>query len=117
MSSENGEVTENDDLGYRVPNRAELELERKTFCIVQTDGQETSVKGTRMVRPSDRDGLLIVDDTVAQEGGVDLSSEDAGDSFVVLVIPNATLKLAYIKEHEEESDVQDEWSVDEEMEI
>ncbi len=117
MSSENGEMTENDDLGYRVPNREELELERKTFSVVQTDGQETSVKGTRMVRPSDRDGLLIVDDTVAQESGMDLSSEDAGDSFVVLAIPNATLKLAYIKEHEEESDVEDEWSVDEEMEI
>jgi len=118
MANENEtDNSEDTELAYRVPNLGEVDLEEKTFCIVQTDGQTTTVTGTRVVRPGDRDGALVVDDNLANEAGMDLSSEDRGDSFIVASIPNATMKIIYSKEHEAEENVEDDWGVDEEMEI
>lgn len=94
-------------------------IQRTTFEVIFTNNSTLAVKGTRIVRPSDRDGILILDDITAADQGLD--TED-GDGYVVVAVPNAVLMCVYDKEkeqadNEEMDEMEEEMAFDDEFPI
>lgn len=66
-------------------------MELKTFEVMFTNSSSVRVQGTRLLRPEELDGILVVDDNERQEREDFYGETDC----IVLSVPNHTLMCAF----------------------